>query len=50
MVKTRVIRLRAIEGPNERDQIALCAFHSFFLVEVQTNAEMNDGYIHLTDA
>ena len=30
MVKTRVIRLRVIEGPNARDQIALCAFNSFF--------------------
>ena len=37
IVKTRVIRLRVIEGPNARDQIALCAFHSI-LVEVQTNA------------
>ena len=36
MVKTHVIRLRVIEGPNTRDQIALCACHSF-LVEVQTN-------------
>ena len=25
-----------MEGPNERDQIAFCAFHSF-LVEIQTN-------------
>ena len=40
IVKTRVIRLREIEGSNVRDQIALCAFHSF-LVEVQINA----GYI-----
>ena len=45
MVKTRVIRLRVIEGSNTRNQIALCAFHSF-LVEVQTNA----GYIHATHA
>ena len=29
MVKTRVIRLRVIEGPNLCDQIAFCAFHSF---------------------
>ena len=36
IVKTRVTRLRVIIGPNARDQIALCAFHSF-LVEVQTN-------------
>ena len=42
---TRVIRLRVIEGPNARDQIALCAFHSF-LVEVQTNA----GNIYATHA
>ena len=41
MVKTRVIRLRVIEGPNAHDRSAFCAFHSF-LVEVQTNA----GYIH----
>ena len=34
MVKTRVIRLRGVEGRNVRDQIA---FHSF-LVEIQTNA------------
>ena len=33
------------EGPNARDQIALCAFHSF-LVEVQTNA----GNIYATHA
>ena len=39
MVKTRVIRLRVIQGPNARDQ---SAFHTF-LVEVQTNA----GYIHV---
>ena len=44
-VKTRVIRLHVIEGPNTRDQIAFCAFHSF-LVEVQTNA----GYIHVKHA
>ena len=43
MVKTRVIKLQGIEGPNARDQIAFYAFHSF-LVEVQTNA----GYIHAT--
>ena len=34
-----------IESPNARDQIALCATHSF-LVEVQTNA----GFIHVTHA
>ena len=35
MVKTRTIRLRVIEGSNERDQIVFCAF-PVFLVEVQT--------------
>ena len=45
VVKTRLIRLRVIEGPNARDQIALCGFHSF-LVEVQTNA----GGMHATHA
>ena len=45
MVQKRVIRLRVIEGPNARDQIAFCALHSF-LVEVQTKAE----YIHATRA
>ena len=35
MVKTRAIRLRVIEGSNERDQIVFCAFPAF-LVEVQT--------------
>ena len=45
MVKTRVIRLRVLEGPNARDQIAFFAFHSL-LVEIQTNA----GYIHATRA
>ena len=45
MVKTRVIRLRVIEGPNVRDQIALCEFYSL-LVGVQTNA----GYVHATHA
>ena len=44
-VKTRVIRLRVIEGPNARDQSAFCGFHTF-LVEVQTNA----GRIHATCA
>ena len=33
VVKTRVMRLRVIEGPKARDQIAFCAFHSS-LVEV----------------
>ena len=36
IVKTRVIRLRGVEGRNMRDQIAFCTFHSF-LVEVQAN-------------
>jgi len=45
VVKTRVIRLRVIEGPNARDQNAFCGFHTF-LVEVQTNA----GHIHATCA
>ena len=45
MVKTRVIRLRVIEGPNVSDQITSRAFHSL-LMEVQTNA----GYIHATHA
>ena len=43
MVKTRVIKLRGVEGRDARDQIAFCAFYSF-LVEVQTNA----GYVHGT--
>ena len=45
MVQPRVIRLREVEGPNVRDQIAFCALHSF-LVEVQMNA----GYVHATHA
>ena len=45
MLKTGVIRLRVIEDPDARDQIAFCAFHSF-LVEVETNA----GYMHTTHA
>ena len=28
---TRVIKLRVIKGPNARDQIAFCAFHSFLM-------------------
>jgi len=36
---------RVIEGPNARNHITLCAFHSF-LVEVQ----MNVSYIHATHA
>ena len=45
MVKTRVIRLRQVEGRDASDQIAFCEFHSF-LVEVQMNA----GYIRVTHA
>ena len=45
LVKTRVIRLRVIEGPNACDQSAFCVFHTF-LWEVQKNA----GYIHATHA
>ena len=45
MVETCVIRLCGVEGRNARDQIALCAFHTF-LVQVQTNA----GYIHARHA
>ena len=40
MIKTRVIRLRVIEGPNAREQLTFCTF----LEEVQTNA----GYIRAT--
>jgi len=40
MVKTRVIKIRVIEGPNVHDQIAFCAFHSS-LVEVQTKAGLH---------
>ena len=35
-----MIRLPVREGPNVRDQIAFCAFHSL-LAEVQTNASYN---------
>ena len=45
IVKTRIIILRVMEGPNAPDHIAFCAFHSF-LVEVQTNV----GYIYATHA
>ena len=45
MVKTRVIRLRVIEGLNTQDQIAFCAFYSI-LVVVQNNV----GYIHAMHA
>ena len=45
MVKTRVIKLRGVEGPNARGQITLYALYSF-LVEVKTNA----GYIHAMHA
>ena len=40
-----VIRLRMAKGLNARDQIAFCAFHSFF-VEVQTN----NCWLHKCDA
>ena len=43
MIKTRVIRLRVIEGPNARDQITFSVFNTF-LEELQTNV----GYIHVT--
>ena len=42
MVKTRVIRLQVIEGPNVHDQGVFCAFH-ILLVEVQ----MNTGYTYM---
>ena len=44
IVKTPVIRLRVIEGPNARDQIAFCAFHSTSWKSKMINA----GYIHAT--
>ena len=34
-----------VEGQNARDQIALCAFHSF-----SVEARMNVGYVHATYA
>ena len=34
-----------VEGQNARDQIALCAFHSF-----SVEAQMNVGYVHATYA
>ena len=40
MVETCVIRLQVIEGPNMRDQIVFCTFHSF-LVEVQMNERLH---------
>ena len=36
-------QITGVEGRNARDQLAICALHSF-LVEVQTKA----GYIHAT--
>ena len=65
MVKTCVIRLRVIDGPNARDQIGFCAFHSF-LVEVilvpratrlnltkkrrALGTRMNECWLHTCDA
>ena len=43
MVKTRVIRLRMMEGPNARDQIALCAFHSFLVATYDMRRMRNDN-------
>ena len=40
-----VIRLRVIEGPYARHQIAFWAFHSFFV-----RVQMNAGYLHVTHA
>ena len=42
MVKTHVIRLQVIEGPNVHDQGVFCAFLTL-LVEVQ----MNTGYTYM---
>ena len=63
--RTRVIRLRVIDGPNARDQIGFCAFHSF-LVEVilvpratrlnltkkrrALGTRMNECWLHTCDA
>ena len=44
-VKTRVIRLQVIVGPDVHDQGVFCAFHTF-LVVVQTNT----GYMRATHA
>ena len=44
-----MIRLRVIEGPNTRDQIVLCAFHSF-LVEVQMNSLLHTCTVHAIKA
>ena len=32
MVKTCVVRLRVIKGPNAHEQIAFCAFHLFLIL------------------
>ena len=42
-VKTHVVRLRVIKGPNVREQIAFCAFHYFVLSGNPNEA----GYIHV---
>ena len=42
IVKTHMIRIRVIEGPNMHDQSVFCAFHTF-LVEVQMNADYIDA-------
>ena len=40
-----VIRLRVIEGPYARQQIAFWAFHSFFV-----GVQMNANYLHVRHA
>ena len=44
VVKTRVMKLRVIEGPKALDQIAFCAFHSF-LVEVNLVPRVFSGFL-----
>ena len=44
---TRVIKLRAIEGPNARDQIVLCVFHSFL---VKSRWSPNECWLQTCDA
>ena len=48
IVKTHMIRLQVMEGPNTHDQIAFCAFRSF-LVQVQRNVA-GAGYMHAMHA
>ena len=43
MVKTCVVRLRVIKGPNAGEQIAFCAFHLFLIL-------IEAGYIHAVHA